>query len=68
LLKEDVKEALRLANEMEAKGIIGKYARGGAIGTIYWTEAYATKDLDLFLRLQVSNGGLFINALYELFG
>ena len=58
MLKEDIQKALRLANEMEAKGIIGKYAIGGAIGTIYWTEAYATKDLDLFLRLPVSNGGL----------
>ena len=60
MLKEDIKKALRLANEMERKGIIGKYAIGGAIGTIYWTEAYATKDLDLFLRLPVSSGGLLL--------
>jgi hypothetical protein len=58
LLKENIKKALKLANEMERRGIIGKYAIGGAIGTIYWTEAYATKDLDLFLRLPVSRGGL----------
>jgi hypothetical protein len=60
LLKEDIKKALRLANDMERKGIIGKYAIGGAIGTIYWTEAYATKDLDLFLQLPVSSGGLLL--------
>jgi hypothetical protein len=60
LLKEDIQKALKLANEMESKGIIGKYAVGGAIGTIYWTEAYATKDLDLFLRLPVSSGGLLL--------
>jgi len=60
LLKEDLQQALKLANEMEGKGIIGKYAIGGAIGTIYWTEAYATKDLDLFLRLPSSRGGLII--------
>lgn len=58
MLKEDIKKALKLVNEMEKKGVIGKYAIGGAIGTIYWTEAYATKDLDLFLRLPVSSGGL----------
>jgi hypothetical protein len=58
LLKEDIKKALRLVNELERKGIIGKYAIGGAIGTIYWTQAFATKDLDLFLRLPISNGGL----------
>lgn len=58
MLKEDIIKALRLANEMEKKSIIGKYAIGGSIGTIYWTEAYATKDLDLFLRLPVSNGGI----------
>jgi len=34
-LNEDIKKALRLANDMEKKGIIGKYAIGGAIGTIY---------------------------------
>lgn len=60
MLKEDIKKALGLANEMERKGIIGKYAIGGAIGTIYWTEAYATKDLDLFLQLPVSSGGLLL--------
>jgi len=58
LLNEDIKKALRLANDMEKRGIIGKYAIGGAIGTIYWTEAYSTKDLDLFLRLPLSSGGL----------
>lgn len=60
MLKEDIKKALKLANEMERKGIIGKYAIGEAIGTIYWTEAYATKDLDLFLKLPVSCGGLLL--------
>lgn len=58
MLKKDIIKALRLANEMEKKKVIGKYAIGGSIGTIYWTEAYATKDLDLFLRLPVSNGGI----------
>lgn len=57
-MNEDIKKALRMANDMEKKGIIGKYAIGGAIGTIYWTEAYSTKDLDLFLRLPVSSGRL----------
>jgi hypothetical protein len=69
MLKEDIKKALRLANEMERKGIIGKYTIGGAIGTIFWTEAYATKDLDLFLQLPTSSGGLllmpFMNYLAE---
>lgn len=60
MLKEDIQKALKLANELERKGIIGKYAIGGAIGAIYWTEAYATKDLDLFLRLPVSSGGLLL--------
>jgi len=69
LLKEDIQKALQMANEMERKGIIGKYAIGEAIGTIYWTEAYATKDLDLFLRLPSISGGLllmpFMNYLAE---
>lgn len=60
MIKEEIQQALRMANEMEAKGIIGKYAIGGSIGTIYWTEAFATKDLDLFLRLPISSGGLLL--------
>lgn len=69
MLQDDLKRALQLANEMEKKGIIGKYAIGGAFGAIYWTEPFATKDLDLFLQVPVSSGGLllmpFLNYLAE---
>lgn len=65
MLQEDLKRALKLANEMEKKGIIGKYAIGGAIGAIYWTEPFATKDLDLFLQVPVSSGGLLLMPFFD---
>lgn len=65
MLEKDIKAALKLANEMESKGVIGRYAIGGALGAIYWTEPFATKDLDLFLRVPVSGGGLLLRPFLE---
>lgn len=41
-------------NEMEAEGIIGRYAIGGAVGAIFWLEPFATKDLDVFVMLPMA--------------
>jgi len=60
MLEEDIKKALTLLNEMEQQGIIGKYAIGGSIGAIYWTEPFATKDMDIFLHLPVSEKGILL--------
>ena len=66
MLIEDIKKALRIVNDMEKKGIIGKHAIGGSIGAIYWTEPFATKDLDFFLQLPVSReGGILLMPFFE---
>ena len=36
-------------NQMEAEGVIGRYAIGGAIGSIFWLEPITTKDVDVFV-------------------
>lgn len=35
-----------LINQMEADGVIGRCAVGGAVGAIFWLEPMQTKDLD----------------------
>ncbi len=50
--------ALSLLNELVADGVIPTYAIGGAIGASFYIEAQATEDLDVFVVLPQSAGGL----------
>lgn len=52
---------------MEADGVIGRYAIGGAVGSIFWLEPITTKDLDVFVMLPTSPGGslLTLGPIYE---
>ncbi len=54
-------------NRMEADGVIGRYAIGGAVGAIFWLEPFHTKDLDVFVALPTSEGGtlLTLSPIYE---
>jgi hypothetical protein len=45
-----------ILNQMEAEGVIGRYAIGGAIGAIFWLEPFQTKDLDVFVVLPTTSG------------
>jgi hypothetical protein len=38
--------------DMKAKGVIGKYAVGGASAVAFYTEPIATKDLDVFFLFE----------------
>ncbi len=44
-------KTLKVINELEAEGIIKKYAIGGAIGLLFYAEPAATYDLDVFCYL-----------------
>ncbi len=54
-------------NQMEASGVIGRYAIGGAVGSIFWLEPITTKDVDVFVMLPTSAGGslLTLGPIYE---
>ena len=54
-------------NQMEADGVIGRYAIGGAVGSIFWLEPITTKDVDVFVMLPTSTGGslLTLGPIYE---
>lgn len=61
-----MKETLELINQMQADGVIGKYAIGGAVGAMLYLEPAATLDVDVFVALPASKGGLLSLApLYE---
>lgn len=52
---------------MEADGVIGRYAIGGAVGAIFWLEPILTKDVDVFVSLPTAPGGalLTLGPIYE---
>lgn len=52
---------------MQAAGIIGKYAIGGAVGATFYLEPAATVDLDVFAILPALPGGslLSLTPIYD---
>lgn len=61
-----MKETLEAINQMQADGVIGKYAIGGAVGAMLYLEPAATLDVDVFVALPSSKGGLLSLApVYE---
>lgn len=54
-------------NQMEADGVISRYAIGGAVGAIFWLEPISTRDIDVFVMLPRSPGGalLTLGPIYE---
>jgi len=56
-----------MINQMQADGVIGAYAIGGAVGAILYLEPAATMDLDIFVTLPTVSGGLLVSLapIYE---
>lgn len=47
--------------DMRAKGVIGKYAVGGASAVAFYTEPIATKDLDIFFLFEPPQRGAILS-------
>lgn len=56
-----IKEAISVINQMQADGIIGRYAIGGAIGATFYLEPVATVDLDIFIAVEPQPGQFMIS-------
>lgn len=52
-----VEKVFSVIKQMEADGVIGRYAIGGAIGAVFWLEPMTTKDIDVFVLLPKTSGG-----------
>jgi hypothetical protein len=57
-----VKRTIEVLNELEKEGVFVRYAIGGAMGAIFYTEPFLTFDLDVFVVLPTSDGGLLTLA------
>jgi hypothetical protein len=57
-----MEKALQVLNQLEADGVLSRYAIGGAIGATFYTEPVPTYDLDVFVVLPASHSGLLTLA------
>lgn len=63
----ELEKIFTVIKQMEADGVIGRYAIGGAVGSIFWLEPITTKDVDVFVMLPTTPGGLLLTLgpIYE---
>jgi hypothetical protein len=62
-----VKKTLEAINQMQADGVIGEYAIGGAVGATIYLEPAATLDVDIFAVLPTVGLGslLSLSPIYD---
>ena len=67
LLSNAVKATLQVINLMQADGVIGNYAIGGAVGATFYLEPVATLDIDVFVSLQGGDASplLSLTPIYD---
>jgi hypothetical protein len=61
-----LKATLELINQMQADGVIGKYAIGGAVGATFYLPPSATVDVDIFATIPSQAEPLLnLSPIYE---
>ena len=61
-----MQRTLQILNELEQSGAMSRYAIGDAMGAIFYIEPLLTFDLDIFVLLPQTKGGLLTLAgLYD---
>jgi hypothetical protein len=61
-----VRRTLEVLNELEKQGVFSRYAIGGAMAATFYTEPFLTFDLDVFVVLPQTPGGLLtLVPLYD---
>ena len=62
-----MKATIEIVNRMQADGIIGPYAIGGAVGATFYLEPFATVDIDIFVMLPTTQGSslLSLSPIYD---
>ncbi len=58
-------ETLKVINELEKDGVIGRYAIGGAIGLLFYVEPATTYDLDIFCYIPKTGMLYSVGPIYE---
>ncbi len=57
----NVKETIATVNQMQADGVIERYAIGAAVGATFYLEPVATLDVDIFISFHSEAGSLLAN-------
>ena len=57
-----MKATLDVINRMQADGVIGEYAIGGAVGATFYLEPVATLDIDIFVSFSKTPGSSLITV------
>ncbi len=55
-----MEDIIKVANKLVKEGFIKKYAIGGSMGVMFYTEVFSTKDLDVFI-LPVESTSVILN-------
>ena len=51
-----IREVIKTVNQMQADGVIERYALGGAVGATFYLEPVATLDVDIFVAFKAEPG------------
>jgi len=61
-----MERTIHILNELESSGLIERYAIGGAMGAMFYSEAVLTEDLDVFVALKALPAGLIsLSPIYD---
>jgi hypothetical protein len=62
-----LKDAIAIINQMQADGVIGQYAIGGAVGAGFYIEPATTLDVDIFVsfRTDPDNPLISLKPIYD---
>jgi len=60
-----VERVFKIIREMYQEGILKNYAVGGAVATIYYTEPFATKDIDIFFVPPEKDKVILLTPFYD---
>jgi hypothetical protein len=53
-----IQDVITTINQMQADGVIDRYAIGGAVGATFYLEPVATLDVDIFISFRPEPGNL----------
>jgi hypothetical protein len=52
---------IRIINQMEAEGVVTRYAIGGAVGATFYLEPVATLDVDIFVGFRAEPAAILVS-------
>jgi len=57
----NIREVIAVINQMQADGVVERYAIGGAVGATFYLEPVATLDVDVFVSFRAEPGSLLVS-------